>query len=1005
MLLASLLAASAAAAEPALKVDLACPESGAEPVVLTLSTATRVRFAQVPSGALWEVDEAGVELVLRGTAMPGAPLQEQGVAVGQRPPRYGLAMGQALPGRTLEIDAVSPGPGMRGFVRLHCAPSPVRVAEAACLADSAAYTEAAEAAARATELPGRCGALAMHLAGAISQRGNDQDAAYHHYEAAAQAWQALGDPVRAAAAQLGQAEVTWRSGDHAASLQLAEAAGAAAHAQGIEYLAARARSQACLALRGLGRLAEGLVCQQEVVERFLALSETSEAVGAVLSAVAMAREDGRRDLVAGLAARLAGVDEAALTPMMRGRLHHLRAALALDDGHPQVALAALARAMDEFDAIPSPQWQAASLLLAARVNAAFGGRGEALYLARAAADAFRAIAMPEREAGALLLLAQLHAEAGDAGEALQAADAAAARYAQAARPQLKLAAAMTGLLAEPTPARLSAFRALLDGGLERPPRLQFDLALAQARVALATGDVAHAQAFLDGLSGQLPDFGRWTALVETQARVALARGDRDTAQRLLESAIARVQSLVDGIGDALLAHLAARRLQRLSRLWIDTLPTGPADDPALVARVGHMLLATDPFAHLARSAAAAQAGLPGVDTVRATLLRRLLGEVMEDAGDDGDPMEMAEIQRLLWAPASTDGGGPAATDAAWRALLDRAGRGETVLLLGLGDRLAASVRLSGTQPDLLVGEGAPRLESLARTLRSHLEDRSVPVDAIGVIADDPAAAMLAGAGGAPPARLLVWTDERLARVPIAMLAWPGQARPMMESTAVSRLLPAQPGVAGTVAAGAVREVRVLVAGEGGRAAAGLPALPVAAREDRLVAATLPDVVVSVAGLTEQGLLQALAEPGGWVHVAGHGVVHSGLQGMAGLWSSPGPDEPRAFISWLAIVGQRLPAALVVLNACHLGDGGQAGDGQAASFAAALKAAGAGEVVAAMWPVSDAAAAVWVPAFYGALAGPGGEAAEALRVAQRAMRDSRAFRHPWHWASLVHWTSP
>lgn len=1005
MLLASLLAASAAAAEPALEVELACPESGADPVVLALSTATRVRFAQVPPGALWEVDEAGIELSLRGSAVPGAPLQGQGMAVGQRPPRYGLAMGQALPGQILEIGAVAPGPGMRGFVRLHCAPSPARVAEAACLAESAAFTDAAQAAAGSTGLPGRCAALALHVAGAISQRGNDQVSADHHYRAAAQAWQVLDDPVRAAAAQLGQAEVTWRQGEHAASLLLAQAAGAAAHAEGADYLAARARGQACLALRGLGRLAEGLSCQQEVLGRYLALSETSEVVGAVLSAVAMAREDGRRDRVAGLVARLAGVDEVALTPMMRGRLYHLRAGLALDDGHPQAALAALARAMDEFDAIPSPQWQAASLLQAARVNAAFGGRGEALYLARAAADAFRTIAMPEREAGALLLLAQMHAEAGDAGPALQAADAAAARYAQAARPQLKLAAAMTGLLVEPAPARLAAFRALLDGELERPPRLQFDLALAQARVALVAGDDVHAQAQVAGLAGQVPDFGRWIALVETQARVALAQGDREAAQRLLESAIARVQALVDGVGDALLAHLAARRLQPLSRLWIDALPAGPAADPVLAARIGHLLLATDPFARLARSATAAQAGAPAADAVRATLLRHLLSEAMEGAGNGDDPLELAEIQRLLWSPASPGGAAPELTGAVWEALLERAGAGETVLLAGLGDRQAVTVLLSGARVQLRVDGDAPALASLARTLRDQLEDRSVSGDAIQVLAGELSARLLAGASGAPPARLRVWADERLAQVPLALLVWPGQARTLVESTAVSRLLPARPAGVGTGLAAAVREVRVLVAGEGGRAAAGLPALPVAAREERLIAAALPDAAVSAAGLTEQGLLQALAEPGSWVHVAGHGVVQPGMQGMAGLWSSSGPDEPRAFISWLAIVGQRLPAALVVLNACHLGDGGRVGDASAASFAATLAAGGAAEVVAAMWPVSDAAAAVWVPAFYGALAGSAGDAAEALRVAQRALRDSRAFRHPWYWASLVHWASP
>jgi CHAT domain-containing protein len=54
----------------------------------------------------------------------------------------------------------------------------------------------------------------------------------------------------------------------------------------------------------------------------------------------------------------------------------------------------------------------------------------------------------------------------------------------------------------------------------------------------------------------------------------------------------------------------------------------------------------------------------------------------------------------------------------------------------------------------------------------------------------------------------------------------------------------------------------------------------------------------------------------------------------------------------------------------------------------------------MWPVSDAAAAIWVPAFYSALtADPQHDAAEALRIAQLKLRDSRAFRHPFYWAGL------
>jgi CHAT domain-containing protein len=89
----------------------------------------------------------------------------------------------------------------------------------------------------------------------------------------------------------------------------------------------------------------------------------------------------------------------------------------------------------------------------------------------------------------------------------------------------------------------------------------------------------------------------------------------------------------------------------------------------------------------------------------------------------------------------------------------------------------------------------------------------------------------------------------------------------------------------------------------------------------------------------------------------------------------------------------------VLNACQLGDSGNAINGNL-SFAAAVSRAGARQVVAALWPVSDSAAALWVPAFYSALTNDSHhDAAEALRAAQLRLRASRAFVHPFFWAGI------
>jgi CHAT domain-containing protein len=105
------------------------------------------------------------------------------------------------------------------------------------------------------------------------------------------------------------------------------------------------------------------------------------------------------------------------------------------------------------------------------------------------------------------------------------------------------------------------------------------------------------------------------------------------------------------------------------------------------------------------------------------------------------------------------------------------------------------------------------------------------------------------------------------------------------------------------------------------------------------------------------------------------------------------------LSWIDIADRGVRADLVVLNACELGDGGKAVDGNF-SFASAISQAGARQVVASLWPISDTASAVWVPAFYTVLtADSNHNVAQALRAAQRKLRESRMFRHPFYWAGL------
>ena len=183
----------------------------------------------------------------------------------------------------------------------------------------------------------------------------------------------------------------------------------------------------------------------------------------------------------------------------------------------------------------------------------------------------------------------------------------------------------------------------------------------------------------------------------------------------------------------------------------------------------------------------------------------------------------------------------------------------------------------------------------------------------------------------------------------------------------------------------------------------MPVLAGATAEARQIQASLTDRNVSIAenaGATREATLAALADPGAWVHIAAHGIARPQRIGYAGVWLEPAsPDAQPVFLSWLDILDAGVDADIIVLNACDLGDSGEAINGNL-SFAAAVSRAGAHQVVAALWPISDSAAALWVPEFYSKLsASPEHDTATSLRAAQLRLRSTSVFRHPYFWAGM------
>ena len=104
-----------------------------------------------------------------------------------------------------------------------------------------------------------------------------------------------------------------------------------------------------------------------------------------------------------------------------------------------------------------------------------------------------------------------------------------------------------------------------------------------------------------------------------------------------------------------------------------------------------------------------------------------------------------------------------------------------------------------------------------------------------------------------------------------------------------------------------------------------------------------------------------------------------------------------------VFGLDLHARLIVLSACQtaVGSGAladvPAGDDWVGLVEAFLYA-GAGNVLATLWPVDDRATAGFMERFYTALAS-GRSEAEALAVTQRAMLRNSATANPFYWAGF------
>jgi len=171
-------------------------------------------------------------------------------------------------------------------------------------------------------------------------------------------------------------------------------------------------------------------------------------------------------------------------------------------------------------------------------------------------------------------------------------------------------------------------------------------------------------------------------------------------------------------------------------------------------------------------------------------------------------------------------------------------------------------------------------------------------------------------------------------------------------------------------------------------------LPGAQAEARAIRGIWPDSTVL---LRKAATKSALARAGGLfriIHVAAHGEFVSDRPLESRILLSPeGDDDGRLTAGDL--YGLRLSADLVTLSACETGMGQVLSGDDVVGLTRGFLYAGAGSIVASLWPVSDAETQFLMTGFYRNLKTM--PKAEALRRAQ--LETMRRFPHPFFWSAF------
>lgn len=198
------------------------------------------------------------------------------------------------------------------------------------------------------------------------------------------------------------------------------------------------------------------------------------------------------------------------------------------------------------------------------------------------------------------------------------------------------------------------------------------------------------------------------------------------------------------------------------------------------------------------------------------------------------------------------------------------------------------------------------------------------------------------------------------------------------------------------------------AGEGVLALAPRPDELPASRREAIAIERFTDARVLIGSTATESAFRRDAPGRRVLHLATYGILNKNnpLFSFVQLEAGDGQDGR---LEVHEVFGLGLSADLVVLSACQTGLGSgalsdvPAGDDWV-GLARAFLHAGAGNVVATLWPVDDWATAALMERFYERYSA-GAEPVRALAAAQRALLRESATGHPFYWAGFVHVGAP